>query len=77
MASLACMPALDQRRAYDDPLSSVLAVILVSLSYNGGKVFRNMRVWVCVYHAGQLFSNDHDIRVKFEVRDCLSRETWS
>ena len=77
MSSFACVPALDQCGAYDDPLSSLLAVTLMSFPYYGGTMLSNLRVWMCVYHASQLFSNDHDIRVKFKVWDYLSGETWT
>ena len=65
MSPLSCVPALDQRGAYNDPLSSLFAVFLMSFSHYDGTMRSNIRVWMCVYHAGQLVGNDHNIRVKF------------
>ena len=65
MSSLACVPTLDQRGAYDDPLSSLFAIILVSFSYYGRTMLSKLKVWMCVYHASQLISNDYNIGIKF------------
>ena len=60
MASLICMPVLEQCGAYNDPLSSLFAVILMSFLYYGGTMRSNIRVWMCMYHTGQLLSNDNN-----------------